>query len=77
MGGDASAGKFEECVKSIVANAGGRVDEVRFEPNGRFARFHFYWDNAQVKHAVIYDLQADEVLDVFSADEMDSIRLRP
>ena len=77
MGSDTSARKFDECVRTIVANDDGRVDDVKFEPNGRFARVYFYWEDVRVKHAVIYDLQADEVLDVFSSDEMDGIRLRP
>jgi hypothetical protein len=75
-GDDKSARKFEECVRTIVANANGRVDDVKFEPNGRWARVHFYWEDVRVKHAVIYDLQADEVLDGFSSEEMDNIRTR-
>ena len=62
--GDPSASRFEECVGSIVAEAGGRVGVVKFEPNGRRARVGFSWDDARVRDAVLFDLEGREVLDL-------------
>lgn len=72
--GDPSASRFEECVRTIVDEEGGRVDELRFEPNAKWAQVGFWWDNPRVKNAVIYHLEGRQVLDLLSADEMDGIR---
>jgi len=78
--GDPSASKFEECVGTIVAQAGGDTGAgrliVQFEPNGKWARVGFWWDDADVKYAIVYDLEACEVLDLLSAGELDGIRTR-
>jgi hypothetical protein len=74
--GDPSARKFEECARALVERAGGDVVDVKFEPNGRFARVYFYWEDFRVKSAVVYDLQGREGVDVVSADELDGLRLR-
>jgi hypothetical protein len=76
MAGDTSATKFDECVRAIVANGGGTVDAVEFEPNGRWARVHFWWERPQDRLAIIFDLQAEEVHDLLSAEEIDELRLR-
>ena len=72
--GDPSAPRFEECVRTIVDEEGGRVDVLRFEPNGKWARVGFSWDDPRVKYAVVYDLEGREVLDLLSAGELDGIR---
>ncbi|HET9508707.1 MAG TPA: hypothetical protein VFO81_12220 [Gaiellaceae bacterium] len=78
--GDPSASRFEDCVGTIVAAAGGDTDSgnliVKFEPNGRWARVGFKWDDVDVKYAVVYDLEGREVLDLLSAGELDGIRTR-
>ena len=49
---------------------------VKFEANGRWARVLFRWETVQVKRDVIYDLQADHVVDVISGDERDELQQR-
>jgi hypothetical protein len=76
MGDDTSAGKFEECVRTIVASHNGTVDDVKFEPNGKWARVRFEWEDPQDRYAILFDLQAEETEDLLSADEMDALRQR-
>lgn len=76
MGSDKSAGKFVECVESIVAHRNGTVDDVEFEPNGRWARVHFEWTRPQDRLAILLDLEAEEVHDLLSAEELDELRLQ-
>ena len=52
------------------------VDDVLFEANGKRARVRFWWENHDDKLAIVLDLEADDVQDVFSADEMDDRRSR-
>jgi hypothetical protein len=68
--------RFAECVRTIVAADGGENTDVQFEPNGRWARVHFYWEDPDVKSAVVYDLQAQDVIDLISADAIETLRLR-
>ena len=70
------AAEFENCVGTIVGGSGGENVIVRFEPNGRWARVGFDWNDAQVKNAVVYDLEGREVLDLLSARELDGVRTR-
>jgi hypothetical protein len=74
MGGDTSAGKVEGCVRKIVADRHGEVAEVRFEPNGRWARVLFSWESPSDRLAIIFDLQAEDVQDLLSSDEMEELR---
>jgi hypothetical protein len=75
MGGDTSARRFEACVKEIVESGDrARLDDVKFELNGRWARVRFEWDDAEVRNAVIYDLEAEEVQDLISGDDLDRLR---
>ena len=60
-------------IRTIVEARGGRIEDVKFEPNGRWARVYFYWEDPHTKHAIVLDLQAQQVLDVISGDEMDSL----
>jgi hypothetical protein len=76
VAGDPSAVRFAECVRTIVAADGGENTDVQFEPNGRWARVHFYWEDPDVKSAVVYDLQAQDVIDLISADAIETLRLR-
>ena len=73
MDGNTSARKAEECIRKIVEDRGGEVADVKFEPNGRWARVNFYWEDPPVKHGIVLDLQAQQVLDVISAEEMDAL----
>ena len=69
LDGDTSALRVRQCVTSIVQEAGGRVEDLNFEVNGRFARVKFFWDDVRVKHKVIFDLEADHVVDLLSDEE--------
>ena len=71
-----SAATVRACVTEIVAAADGEVGLLDFEVNGKWARLRFRWDNVEVKRNVIYDLQADHVVDIISDDERDELQLR-
>jgi hypothetical protein len=66
--------KFESCARDIVAGDGGSVDgEIRFEPNGKFAHIHIEWDTPEQKRRIIFDLDAVETVDLYSAAEIDDM----
>jgi hypothetical protein len=66
--------KFESCARDVVAGDGGSVDgEIRFEPNGRFAHIHIQWDTPEQKRKIIFDLDAVETVDLYSAAEIDDM----
>jgi hypothetical protein len=72
-GGDSSKRKFEECVRSIVADDGGRVESLWFEQNGRFARVRFYWETHEQKARIVFDLEGEEVIDLLTTQEVDDL----
>jgi hypothetical protein len=76
IAGDPSATRFEECVRSIVEAAGGDVEIVKFDLDGRLARVGFAWENERVKNDAVYDLGGRQVHDFLDADELESIRTR-
>jgi hypothetical protein len=66
--------KFESGARDIVAGDGGSVDgEIRFEPNGKFAHIHIEWDTPEQKRKIIFDLDAVETVDLYSAAEIDDM----
>jgi hypothetical protein len=70
--------KFESCVRDIVAGDQGAVDgEIRFEPNGKFAHVHIQWDTPDQKRRIVFDLAADTVVDLYSAEEIDDMSVEP
>ena len=73
---DGSAATFEACVRRIVEARSGEVDDVKFEPNGRWARVRFTWRSYDDKLAILLDLEADQEHDLLSAEEMDDLRRR-
>jgi hypothetical protein len=73
MGEDRSRGRFQHCASSIVESDGGKVTGVWFEPNGKWAHLHVYYDTVEQKLAILYDLQGQEVADLLSAEEMDEL----
>jgi hypothetical protein len=74
-GGDPSAKKFEQCVRTVVGRAGAEIVDVKFEPNGRFARVLYYWDEPRAKSKVDHDLQSQQVVELVSADDLEGLRL--
>jgi hypothetical protein len=71
--GDPSKRKFEECVRTVVADDGGRVESFWFEQNGRYARVRFYWETHEQKLQIILDLEGEDVIDLLTADELDKL----
>ncbi len=71
--GDPSKRKFEECVRSIVAGDGGRVESLWFEQNGRYARVRFYWETHEQKTQILFDLEGEDVVDLLTADQVDKL----
>ena len=76
--GDQSARQAEACIREIVGNRNGRVDSVRFEPNGKRAKVRFWWDTYEQKQQILFDLQGEDAHDddLLSAAEMDELRAR-
>jgi hypothetical protein len=71
MGGDLSKRKFADCVGKVVEDDGGRVESLWFEQNGRFARVHVEWANHDQKAKIVFDLEATDVIDLFTPLEID------
>lgn len=72
-GDEPSRSDFEECVRKIVAAEGGGVEAVWFEQNGKFARVHFFWESHEQKARIIFDLEAEDVIDLISPQEADEL----
>ena len=51
---------------------------MRFEPNGKRAKVHFWWNTYEEKQEMIFDLQGEDAHDddLLSAAEMDELRER-
>jgi hypothetical protein len=77
MGSNQSKVKFEECVRNIVASDGGSVDQIWFEPNGQFAHIHISWDTPEQKRSIVFDLGAEDIVDLHSAEEIDNLEAEP
>ena len=65
--------RFEECVGQIVADAGGTLEQLWFEQNGKFAHGHIRWETPEQKAHIVYDLEADQVIDLVSPQEIDEL----
>lgn len=82
LDGDTSSGKVKGCIDRIVRAAGGafehngEVGRIDFEGNGRWARVRFWSEDSEVRGRVIYDLQAEDVVDLISDDERGDLQLR-
>jgi len=73
MGDDTSKVRFDECVRTIVDQDGGRVDAVWFEQNGKWAHVHLYWESLEQKAVILLDLEAEDVVDLVTPAEMDDL----
>jgi hypothetical protein len=82
LDGDTSSGKVKGCIDRIVRAAGGafehggEVGTIHFEGNGRWARVRFWWEDSEVRRTVIYDLQAEDVVDLISDEERGELQSR-
>jgi hypothetical protein len=72
--GNPSRRRFEECVRAIIEAEGGRVDSVLFELNGKFAHVHLYYENDQQRANIFFDIEAEDVVDLVTAAEIDHRR---
>jgi hypothetical protein len=73
MGDDHSKRRFADCVGRIVDADGGRVESLWFEANGKWAHAHVYSDTPEQKRDILLDLEADQVIDLYSPDEIDEL----
>jgi hypothetical protein len=73
MGDSRSKVRFAECVHKIVADAGGSLEQLWFEQNGKFAHGHIQWYTPEQKAHIVYDLEADQVIDLVSPQEIDEL----
>lgn len=73
MGDETSAGAAERCIRTIVTDRGGEDVDVKFELNGEWALLYFRWEDPLVKHGIVRDLHARDVIDVIAADDMDTL----
>jgi hypothetical protein len=71
--GDPSKRKFEECVRMIVGDDGGRVESFWFEQNGRYARIRFYWETQEQKTQILLDLEGEDAIDLLTTEEVDKL----
>jgi hypothetical protein len=71
MGDERSKRRFSECVSALVEREGGRVDAVWFELNGKFAHVSFYYENEEQRTNIIFDLEAEDVIDLVTPEEVD------
>src|SRR6266436_1104093 len=72
-GDDHSKVRFAECVQEIATSDGGSVEQLWFEPNGKFAHAHIYWETYEQKQNIIFDLEAEDVVDLYSPEEIDDM----
>ena len=64
--------RAKQCIESLVASRGATAVLVLFEKNGKFARVVLEYPD-EAKAAVLFDLEADQVLDLVPADELDEL----
>jgi hypothetical protein len=73
MGDDHSKARFQKCVEDIVDEDGGKVEQVWFELNGLYAHVHVSWETQEQKANIVFDLEADQVVDLLTVDEAEHI----
>ena len=73
MDGVTTAERAEHCIRTIVTERGGDEINVKFELNGEWAILFFRWHDPLVKHGIVRDLQARDVIDVIDAGDMDTL----
>jgi hypothetical protein len=67
---------FDDCVRKIVEAEGGGVEAVWFEQNGKFARVHFFWETHEQKARILFDLEAEDVIDLITPRQADELARR-
>jgi hypothetical protein len=68
-----SKATFESCLKKVVEDAGGKASDVWFEQNGTYAHALVEWETLDQKAAIVFDIEADEVIDVMSPADLDKL----
>jgi hypothetical protein len=71
--GDRSAKKFESCLRKIIKEDGGTVNCLGFDAGGAKVYLIFGYSNDEQKAQIIEDIggEQDDVLDLFSAEDID------
>jgi hypothetical protein len=73
MGKDHSKVKFASCVKSMIKAAGGKDVTVAFAGNGKYAYILFEWSDPAVRDQLIFELGAEQVVDLQAPAELDAL----
>jgi hypothetical protein len=74
MGDDRTKVRFKACAEQIIRGNGGEVrDGPWFEANGKFAHLHVWTDTDDQMRRIILDLQAEQVANLYSAEETDAL----
>jgi hypothetical protein len=73
MGDDRTKERFAACVKEVVAGAGGKADHIWFEQNGIYAHVHVFWETVDQRTAIIFDLHAEQAVDLSTPTELDRL----
>jgi hypothetical protein len=63
----------KHCIEQVTEGAGGCADQISFEASGKFAHARVEWADVDVKRAILLDLEAVEVVDLYEAEEIDSL----
>jgi len=66
--GDSSRTQFEKCVRKVVVADSGKVEEILWETNGRWARVYVEWTTVRQKTKIVFDLEGEDVIDLISLD---------
>jgi hypothetical protein len=72
--GDPSKVKFANCLKKIVKDSGGDVDQVLFEMNGKWAHAHIKYDTDDQLRNIVFDTGADTAVELLTAEEIDQLQ---
>jgi hypothetical protein len=65
---------FVRAVERIVGEDGGELlGHVYFEVNGRWAHAHVSWDTKEQRRDIVFDLEAEQAVDLLTLDELGSL----
>ena len=71
IGDDYSRVNAKHCIEAITSKAGGSAHESWFELNGKYARVLIEWASPEEKAKILFDLEGDQVIDLYSPEEID------
>jgi hypothetical protein len=68
---DRSKRSFEDCVRKIVEDDGGRFEQLWLEVNGTIAHLLFYFETLEQLRNIMFDLEARNAVELLTAQEFD------